>query len=107
MAVEPATFLPPALSWELREFELPAEQSSPDPEPVPAIIMPQNYESATLPADYVGQSLKTHESWAWAGVLPPNPIRWWVQRKAPTLPESWVVLIRQDIVLVGESNELE
>jgi hypothetical protein len=107
MAVQPLTGLPAALAWELRQFELPAELAPIESEAVPAIIMPLNYEGATLPADYVGQSLMTHESWAWAGVLPPNPIRWWVQRKAPTLPDSWVVLIRQDIVLVGEPDELE
>jgi hypothetical protein len=107
MAIQPMTGLPAALAWELRQFELPVDQASNQTEPVPAIILPLDYEGATLPADYVGQSLKTHESWAWAGVLPPNLIRWWVQRKAPTLPETWVVLIRQDIVLVGESNDIE
>jgi hypothetical protein len=107
MAVRAETSLPAAIAWELREFDPPDSQSAVEAEPVPAIIMPLNYEGAALPADYVGQSLRTHESWAWAGVLPPSPIRWWVQRTAPTLPDPWVVLVRQDIVLVGESNELE
>jgi hypothetical protein len=107
MAVRAETPLPAAIAWELRDFEPPDPEQASDSEPVPAIISPLNYQGATLPADYIGQSLRTHEGWAWAGILPPNPVRWWVQRSAPTLPESWVVLIRQDIVLVGESDELE
>jgi hypothetical protein len=34
--------------------------------------------------------------------MPPEPIKWWVTREAPTIGEFWRLLVRVDLANLGE-----
>lgn len=89
----------PALAWALRDFERVASQEGIPPS---AVVARASASLNTLMAEYYGQVMAIHEHQDWSGALPPDPIRWWVRRNAPTFPERWIVLIRSDIASLGE-----
>jgi hypothetical protein len=92
----------PPLAWTIRSFQPPSE-ANPDDMLAPAVIV-QEEGAASLPTAeaYIGQSFYAQERWGWTGVLPPDPIRWWVQSDAPTETSTWLIFLRTDLAYLGE-----
>jgi predicted membrane-bound mannosyltransferase len=97
--IEPVT---PSLAWALRDFRKADARGKVLTSPAPAVLVREGEELLTLEAQYSGQGLKIGEFWGWEGVLPPNPIKWWIQRDAQTLEERWILYVRADIMSLGE-----
>ncbi len=92
----------PSLAWAMRAFP-PAQISADEPEvSAPAIITRDVDVLASPNVEYMGQELEIGERWDWQGPLPPDLISWWVLHQAPTVPESWLLLIRHDVASLGE-----
>jgi 4-amino-4-deoxy-L-arabinose transferase-like glycosyltransferase len=99
--IGPAT---PSLAWALRNFRLANLSGEIMTNPVPVVLVRAGEEWPILEAQYTGQGLKIGEYWGWDGILPPNPIAWWIQRHAPTVEESWILFVRLDIISLGEMD---
>jgi hypothetical protein len=90
----------PALAWVLRGY---SPRSATDPaESPPVILMREGSGGGLFPSEYLGQSVSIGERWGWTGWWPPELAVWWVTRKAPTLPDRWVLLVRPDIAGVEQ-----
>jgi hypothetical protein len=90
----------PALAWVLREF--PAAHQGAGAEQPAVIVMRPQAQSPSLGADYVGQTVMLGERWGWDSPLPPGPLAWWVTRLAPTVGDSWLLLVRADLASFGD-----
>ncbi len=100
------TAVPPAgLAWELRGFK-PVTQ-----EPLAAapqlVLTPEGEQPPALHDDYLGQSFAIAESRDWSGGLPPDFLRWLVDRQAPTEAERWLLMVRSDLAGAGELTSQE
>jgi hypothetical protein len=96
--------IPPSIAWAIRAFPKAGGREGLDEAAFPAVITSEEQEMPQLRAEYTGQSLDILERWGWEGILPPDPITWWIQRRAPLIDESWVLLIRTDIASLGETG---
>jgi 4-amino-4-deoxy-L-arabinose transferase-like glycosyltransferase len=94
--------LPSSVAWALDGFRPETTRLWQDQDQVPAILLPENAEDPKLEADYMGQTVTLGERWGWQGALPPDPVAWWITRRAPTLQDRWLVLIRADIATLGQ-----
>ncbi|KPK94342.1 MAG: hypothetical protein AMJ88_04225 [Anaerolineae bacterium SM23_ 63] len=94
--------IPPSMAWALRAFPKAGSGVAVGEVAIPVVIASEEQDMPPLMAEYTGQSLNVLERWGWEGVLPPDPITWWIQRSAPIVDESWVVLVRTDIASLGE-----
>jgi hypothetical protein len=94
--------LPPSMAWALRAFPKAGRSVDVGEVAFPVVIASEEGDLPPLIAEYTGQGLNVQERWGWEGVLPPDPITWWIQRTAPTVAESWVLLVRTDIASLGE-----
>ncbi len=94
--------IPPSIAWALRAFPKAARDLDVGEVAFPVVIASEEHDLPALSAEYTGQGLSVLERWGWEGVLPPDPITWWIQRTAPIVAENWVVLIRTDIASLGE-----
>lgn len=97
---------PPSLAWALRRFPrsrpaFPASAGQP-----PVVLAPES-EPPVLSADYLGQIFLIGERWAWGGILPADPVTWMVRREGRTVPERWLLLVRADLVSLGEASPVE
>lgn len=97
---------PPSLAWALRRFPrsrpaFPASAGQP-----PVVLAPES-EPPVLGADYLGQIFLIGERWAWGGILPADPVTWMVRREGRTVPERWLLLVRADLVSLGEASPVE
>lgn len=93
----------PSLAWEIREYEPwanAADQSGPPP---PVILAPDGRDPQ-LPADYLGQAFAVYERSAWSGSLPPSPLAWWLDQRAPTDHQSWVLYVRTDVAGLDDGD---
>jgi 4-amino-4-deoxy-L-arabinose transferase-like glycosyltransferase len=89
-----------SLAWTLRDFQparLDLELEGVEPS---AIVIRAEGETPAFRAEYVGQELKVGEWRGWSGILPPDPITWWLKRNAPTEDQIWAVLVRKDIAML-------
>ncbi len=84
----------PALAWSLRSFDQVSTKDLDSFETPPVILAVDVSDGDQLRADYFGQTFVIGERWGWAGSLPPDSIAWWIKRRAPTLPDSWMLLVR-------------
>jgi hypothetical protein len=94
--------IPPSIAWAIRAFPKAGSGVGVGEVAFPVVIASEEQDLPTLIAEYTGQGLDVQERWGWEGVLPPDPITWWIQRTAPIIAESWVLLIRTDIASLGE-----
>jgi 4-amino-4-deoxy-L-arabinose transferase-like glycosyltransferase len=94
--------IPPSMAWALRAFPKAGKGADGVEDAIPVVITSEEQDMPPLIAEYTGQSLNVQERWGWQGVLPPDPITWWIQRTAPIVEESWVLLVRTDIASLGE-----
>jgi hypothetical protein len=95
----------PALAWVLRGYP-PSDPADSAVNP-PVILMREGSGAGLFPSEYLGQSVSIGEHWGWTGWWPPELVRWWVTREAPTLPERWVLLVRPDIAGVEPATSIE
>ena len=97
---------PPALAWALRRF--PRRQPTfPAFTEQPPVVLARQDEPPALGADYLGQIFLIGERWAWGGILPDDPVTWMVLREGRTVPERWLLLLRSDLVSLGEADSAE
>ncbi len=85
------------VAWAMRDIARNSEEQGLPAAPE-LILAP---EDANLPAysgDYVGQSFRLSERWAWSGLLPPDFLKWWITREAPLTEDTWTLLVRADLV---------
>jgi 4-amino-4-deoxy-L-arabinose transferase-like glycosyltransferase len=94
--------IPPSIAWAIRAFPKAGRGVELGEVAFPVVIASEEQDLPPLMAEYTGQGLNIQERWGWEGILPPDPITWWIQRTAPIVAESWVLLIRTDIVSLGE-----
>ncbi len=94
---------PPSLAWVLRSFT-PAEARVGDPTPPKAILLPKTDTAPSLPGPYLGQSFAVENVWAWDGPLPPDGLKWWLLRKAPSQALDWVLYVQADQPVEGENG---
>lgn len=94
---------PPALAWALRRFPRRPLAFSPFDEQPPVVLVREG-ETPSLGADYLGQVFLIGERWAWGGILPADPVTWMVRREGRTVPERWLLLLRADLVSLGEPS---
>lgn len=83
-----------SLAWGLRDF---SEVRSNVVDAPPIVLARQEEQAPTLSADYIGQSCKIAEYKGWMSILPPKFMEWLIRRDAPTIPEVWLLLLRQDL----------
>lgn len=98
---------PPALAWALREFKLASTQGATAEFAPPVVLMRERAQEQLQPAissEYLGQEKVIAASWGWMGILPPQPISWWIGREAPTEAERWLLFVRADIAGLGEQS---
>jgi hypothetical protein len=62
------------------------------------ILAPEGAVLSGYYGEYVGQSFRLTERWAWSGFLPDDPLEWWMTREAPLSQESWILFVRADLV---------
>lgn len=85
------------VAWTMRDVSKnAADQESPAAPPL--ILAPNGATLNAYSGDYVGQSFRLTERWAWSGFLPPDPLKWWITREAPLSQESWTLFVRADLV---------
>lgn len=94
--------IPPSMAWALRAFPKAGRGVEVGEVAFPVVIASEEQDLPPLSAEYTGQGLNVQERWGWEGILPPDPITWWIQRTAPIVTESWVLLVRTDIASLGE-----
>lgn len=99
--------IPPAMAWALRDFPKIGKSLEMGEVAAPVVIASEEEGLPPLLAEYTGQGLNIQERWGWEGFLPPDPITWWIQRTAPIVDETWVLLIRADIASLGEIGSSE
>ncbi|MEW6566749.1 MAG: hypothetical protein AB1449_00995 [Chloroflexota bacterium] len=88
------------MAWVLRDFPRAAEAlPSASPE---VIVTTEGGAPEALAAEYLGQTLTVGERRAWQGILPPEPVQWWMTPQAPTEPVRWLLLVRCDLATFGE-----
>jgi len=92
----------PSLAWALRSFPIAGSVGEQAVDPAPAFMARDGEVVPALSAEYTGQGLQLGERWGWDGVLPIDPLAWWVLRQASTQPERWILFIRLDIASLGE-----
>ncbi|MGH2625963.1 MAG: hypothetical protein ACRDHY_04850 [Anaerolineales bacterium] len=97
---------PPALAWALRRFPRRQPSFLSTAEQPPVVLVAED-EPPTLGADYLGQTFLIGERWAWGGILPADPVTWMVRREGRTVPERWLLLLRADLVSLGEARLAE
>jgi len=95
--------LPAGVAWALRQFPR-AGTGSPDA-PAEVVLAPEDSVPTDLPAEYLGQVIKTGERWGWIGPLPPLQIVSTGDWEALTLAERWVLLVRADVATFGTLTE--
>jgi hypothetical protein len=95
----------PILSWSLRNHT-PA-RTDPEGEPPAIIIVPEAQADTPLAAEYLGQAFALIEQPGWSGVAPPDFLAWWLDRKAPTVSQRWIVFVRSDVVALEEAQGSE
>jgi hypothetical protein len=89
-----------SLAWALRDFQFASLDMEPESIEPSAIVIRAESEMPAFRAEYVGQALKIGEWRGWSGILPPDPVTWWLKRKAPTDDQIWAVLVRKDIAML-------
>lgn len=97
---------PAALAWALRRFPRREAGLLTFAEQPPVVLAPEGMPPA-LGADYLGQIFLIGERWAWGGILPADPVTWMVRREGRTVPDRWLLLLRADLVSLGESSPSE
>jgi hypothetical protein len=102
LPVSPQAEMPPSLIWALHDFERVEPGLAFGMEAPPVILAPEFDATASLPAEYIGQSLGVRKLRAWESMLPPNMLAWLVNRDAPVVIERWVLWARIDIASFGE-----
>lgn len=91
--------VPAGLAWALRAYP---EADTADPLSAAEIVLaPAGSDPTGLRADYLGQQILIGEHWGWTGVLPEDPVTWFIRRQSTTLPDEWLLLVRQDIASLG------
>ncbi len=90
----------PALAWLLRDF--PATRQAAGAQQPAVVIMRPEARNPALGADYVGQTVVLGDRWDWERPIPPEALAWWVTRQAPTVGDSWLLLVRADLASFGE-----
>ncbi len=94
----------PSMAWVLRGWEAAGSDEMSGGDALPILL---TREQASIPAsaqDYIGQAVKVSERKGWVGILPPEPVRWWMRGEAPTFDESWALFVRRDIASLGEDQ---
>jgi hypothetical protein len=94
---------PPSLLWALRGYPRFVTSDSGVPETPPIVLTRAADASPALGADYIGQTITIGETWAFHGVLPPDPLQWWWRRRMPVSTEDWLLLVRADLATLGQT----
>ena len=102
IAVEVQSEVNPALAWTLRGYNRAGGVFNLEVDPSPAILALELDSATNLLTDYMGQSMALKERRVWDGNLPPDLLRWFVLRSAPTELERWILWVRMDIATLGE-----
>ena len=102
IAVEVQSEINPALAWALRGYKRTGGEFHLEADPSPTILTLELDSATNLLADYMGQSMALKERRVWDGNLPPDLLRWFVLRSAPTELERWILWVRMDIATLGE-----
>lgn len=102
IAVEVQSEINPALAWALRGYNRAGGEFDPLAEPSPAVLTLELNSGTNLLTDYMGQGMALKERLDWEGTLPPNLLRWFVLRSAPTELERWILWVRMDIATLGD-----
>jgi len=101
LPVSASVSLPSGLAWALRDLPRAGIQDAP-----PALVLaPEGGVPGDLPAEYLGQVIKTGEHWGWLGGLPPLSGLTAGDAGALTLAERWVLLVRADVATFGTLTE--
>lgn len=85
------------VAWAMRDVSRNSEDQDFLAAP-PLILAPEGANLSGYSGDYVGQSFRLTERWAWSGFLPDKPLNWWMTREAPLFKESWTLFVRADLV---------
>jgi hypothetical protein len=91
---------PSYLLWAMREYQPHSEANLDDSLASPVVLVEGDSSELALQADYIGQTITIGNRWGWVSIVPPDIFKWWVKRTLPTVPEEWLVLIRQDIAFL-------
>ncbi|MGB2897046.1 MAG: hypothetical protein WBB65_12880 [Anaerolineales bacterium] len=102
IAVEVQSEINPALAWALRGYNRAGGEFNLEADPSPTILALESASATSLHADYMGQSMALKERRVWDSNLPPDLLRWFVLRSAPTEFERWILWVRMDIATLGE-----
>ena len=102
IAVEVQSEINPALAWALRGYNRAGSEFNSLAEPSPAILVLESNSATSLLADYMGQGMALKERRNWNGRLPPDLLRWFMLRSAPTELERWILWVRMDIATLGD-----
>ncbi len=90
--------IPTSIAWILREFQPIQDDATESPA---MYLIPEDSELSAFSGEYIGQSIKLKEYWGWSGYLPPEPVKWWISRDAPTNEERWFLMVRVDLANMG------
>ncbi|MCJ7825392.1 MAG: hypothetical protein MUP44_10865 [Anaerolineales bacterium] len=102
IAVEVQSEVNPALAWTLRGYKRAGGEINFQVDPSPTVLALESNSTTSLQADYMGQGMALMERHVWDGSLPPDLLRWFVLRSAPTELERWVLWVRMDIATLGD-----
>ncbi|NOR89689.1 MAG: hypothetical protein GQ524_05490 [Anaerolineales bacterium] len=102
ISVEVQSEVNPALAWALRGYNRAGGEFNPLADPPPAILALESNSAINMLTDYMGQGMALKERRGWDGSLPPDLLRWFVLRSAPTELERWVLWVRMDIATLGD-----
>ena len=104
IAIEVQSELNPALAWALRGYNRAGSEFRSQVDPSPVVLALESNPATSLLADYMGQGMALKERRGWDGSLPPNFLRWFILRSAPTEVERWVLWVRMDIATLGDEG---
>lgn len=88
---------PPGLVWAVRDFGRGGAVTQPGGRAPAVALVPVEGEAPALSGQYLGQTLVVGLQAAWPGSLPPDFLAWYFRREAPTVAETWRLLVRADI----------
>lgn len=91
------------LAWALREQRAASSDQTLESPPV---VLSAETSSVELPAEYLGQAFAISETWGWQGILPPEPLRWWLDRQSPVHEARWILFVRTDVAELGGQTEI-
>jgi hypothetical protein len=97
----------PSLTWSMRNFPNLRSASNLEAEALPEVVITQQQDEPRLAAAYRGTDFLWQAAPGWSGAFPDDGLSWVVTRKAPTIPEYYILWARNDLFIDDGSSGQE